>query len=43
LFEFIELKEYLERLPGCRVDLGTPESLTAQPHKEVLQAAVYVA
>jgi len=43
LFEFIELKEYLERLLGCRVDLGTSESLRVQLRKEVLQEAVYVA
>jgi predicted nucleotidyltransferase len=42
LFEFIDLKGYLEGLLGCRVDLGTPASLRPQLRDAVLREAVYV-
>ena len=42
LLEFIELKEYLKRSLGGRVDLSTPESLRVQFHKQLLQEVVYV-
>ncbi|MBI4572943.1 MAG: nucleotidyltransferase family protein [candidate division NC10 bacterium] len=42
LFEFVDLKGYLENLLGCRVDLGTPASLKPQLRDPVLKEAVYV-
>ena len=42
LFEFIDLKGYLEGLLGCRVDLGTSASLRPQLRDAVLREAVYV-
>ena len=42
LFEFIELEQYLERLLGCPVDLGTPGALKPRIRQQVLQEAVYV-
>ena len=42
LFEFIDVKGYLEGLLGCRVDLGTPASLRPQLRDAVLREAVYV-
>ncbi|MFO8007780.1 MAG: nucleotidyltransferase family protein [Candidatus Brocadiaceae bacterium] len=43
LFEFVELKDYLEALLGCKVDLGTPASLKPRLRDRVLEEAVYVA
>ena len=40
LFEFIDLKGYLEGLLGGRVDLGTPASLRPQLRDAVLREAV---
>jgi len=42
LFEFIDLKGYLENLLGCQVDLGTPASLKPGLRERVLKEAVYV-
>jgi len=42
LFEFLELRGYLESLLGCRVDLGMPDSLKPQLRASILQEAVYV-
>ncbi len=42
LFEFIDLKAYLENLLGCQVDLGTPASLKPGLRDRVLKEAVYV-
>jgi len=42
LFEFIDLKNYLEKLLGSRVDLGTPASLKPRLRERVLKEAVYV-
>ncbi len=42
LFEFIDLKGYLEGLLGCRVDLGTPASLKPQLRDAVLRETIYV-
>jgi predicted nucleotidyltransferase len=42
LFEFIDVKGYLEGLLGCRVDLGTSASLRLQLRDAVLREAVYV-
>lgn len=43
LFEFVDAKQYLEDVLGCRVDLGTPESLKPRLREAVLAEAVYVA
>ncbi len=42
LFEFIDLKDYLEDLLGRKVDLGTPASLKPRLRPHVLEEAVYV-
>jgi len=42
LFQFIDLKQYLEELLGCRVDLGTPNSLKPRMKDRVIQEAIYV-
>lgn len=42
LFEFIDLKGYLENLLGCKIDLGTPASLKPGLRERVLKEAVYV-
>jgi predicted nucleotidyltransferase len=43
LFEFIDLTNYLERLLGCRIDLGTAASLRPRLREQILKEAVYVA
>ncbi|MDR7922644.1 nucleotidyltransferase family protein [Thermosynechococcus sp. PP45] len=40
LFTFIELKEYLEKILSCSVDLGTPQSLRSRLREEVLKEAI---
>ncbi|QSF48489.1 nucleotidyltransferase family protein [Thermosynechococcus sp. GLH187] len=40
LFTFIELKEYLEEILNCSVDLGTPQSLRSTLREEVLKEAI---
>ncbi|MDR7898032.1 nucleotidyltransferase family protein [Thermosynechococcus sp. JY1334] len=40
LFTFIELKEYLEEILSCSVDLGTPQSLRSTLREEVLKEAI---
>lgn len=42
LFEFIDLKNYLENLLGRRVDLGTSASLKPRLREPVLKEAVRV-
>ncbi len=42
LFEFVDLKDYLQNLLGCPVDLGTPTSLKPRLHDQVLKEAIYV-
>jgi predicted nucleotidyltransferase len=42
LFQFIGLKQYLESLLGCPVDLGTSRSLKPYLKEEVLESAIYV-
>ena len=42
LFRFIELKEYLESILGCKVDLGTPRSLKPRLRERVLKEAINV-
>lgn len=43
LFQFIGLKQYLESLLGCPVDLGTVASLKSRITEQVLQEAIHVA
>jgi len=43
LFQFIDLKQRLEALLGCRVDLGTPRSIKPLRKADVLQEAIRVA
>jgi predicted nucleotidyltransferase len=42
LFQFIDLQQYLERLLGGTVDLGTPNSLKPRLKDHVLQEAIRV-
>lgn len=42
LFQFIDLQQRLERLMGCKVDLGTPRSLKPSIRASVLQEAIRV-
>ena len=41
-FAFFGLQSYLENLLGCKVDLGTPDSLKPRLRERVLSEAVYV-
>ena len=43
LFGLVALQERLERLFGCKVDLGTPNSLRPGVREKVLQEAIHVA
>ena len=43
LFEFVDVKQYLESVLGCRVDLGTPDSLKPRLRESVIAEAIYVA
>ena len=42
LFQFIELKQRLEEILGCKVDLGTPRSLKPYLKEEILRDAIRV-
>lgn len=42
LYQFIDLKQYLEELLGCQVDLGTPNSLKPTTKNYIIQDAIYV-
>ncbi|RMH56344.1 MAG: nucleotidyltransferase [Bacteroidetes bacterium] len=42
LFEFVALKQHLEALLGCPVDLGMPEALKPPVAERILQETVYV-
>jgi uncharacterized protein len=42
-FGLIALQEHLERLFGCKVDLGTPRSLKPRLRARVLQECIHVA
>lgn len=42
LFHFIALKQYLEKILGCEVDLATYRSLKPYMKKQVLEEAVLV-
>jgi uncharacterized protein len=43
LFAFIELQQFLQQILGCRVDLGTPDTLRQQIRERVLKEAIRVA
>jgi uncharacterized protein len=43
LFEYIDLKQHLESILGCKVDLGTLRSLKRSKKVKVLSEAVCVA
>ena len=43
LLKFIELQQHLEKLLGCRVDIGTKRSLKSRIKDQVLQEAIHVA
>jgi hypothetical protein len=43
LFAFLDVKEYLESVLGCSVDLGTPQSLHPRLRARVFREAVRVA
>ncbi|MDI3342007.1 MAG: nucleotidyltransferase family protein [Sphaerobacter sp.] len=43
LFELVELKEYLEGLLGCPVDLVTPDRLKRQVRDRILGEAIRAA
>lgn len=40
MFRFLDLKEYLEGILGCEVDLVTPEGLKPQLREGILSEAV---
>ena len=40
LFTFVRLQQYLETILGCKVDLGTPDSLKEDLREVVLQEAI---
>jgi uncharacterized protein len=42
LFEFVRLKQYLEEVTHCRVDLVTPDALRPEMKAEILKEAVDV-
>jgi len=42
LFEFIQLKAYLEEITGYRVDLVTPDALHPEMRESILSEAIYV-
>ncbi len=40
LFTFVRLQRHLEKILGCKVDLGTPDSLKEDLRDVVLQEAI---
>ena len=40
LFTFVRLQRYLETILGCKVDLGTPDSLKEDLREVALQEAI---
>lgn len=40
LFAFVRLQRYLEKILGCKVDLGTPDSLKEDLREVVLKDAI---
>lgn len=43
MFRFFDLKDYLETIIGCRVDLVTKGALKRQMQDQILSEAIYVA
>jgi len=43
LFEMAALQDYLEGILGCKVDLGTPDTLRQELREQILREAVRVA
>ena len=43
LFEFVQLRRFLEGALGCKVDLVTPDALRLEMRDQILQEAVRVA
>ena len=43
LFEFVRLKNHLEKILGCPVDLVTQEALKKQLRDRILREAIYAA
>ena len=43
IFEFLDLKEYLEKILGARVDLVTEPALKKQLRAQILKEAVHAA
>jgi len=43
LFLFIRLKQYLEEILGCPVDLATPEALRQNMREQILKEAIHAA
>ena len=42
LFGLVELQDYLENILGCKVDLGTPDSLKEHSRQNVMEDCYYV-
>jgi uncharacterized protein len=42
-FGLVQLQEHLERLLGCKVDVGTPRSLKPRLRARVLEECIHVA
>ena len=41
LFQFVDLKAYLEEMLGCPVDLVTPDAIKDKMRAQILKEAVY--
>jgi len=41
LFQFVDLKAYLEEMLGCPVDLVTPDAIKDKMREQILKEAVY--
>jgi predicted nucleotidyltransferase len=42
LFKFIDLKRHLEKLLGCKVDIGKPHSIRPHLKSKILQEAIRI-
>ncbi len=42
LFDFVYVKNYLEQVLGCRVDLATPDALRPEMRERILKEAIGV-
>ena len=43
LFDFIDLMHFLEGILGCKVDMGTPDTIRGRLRERVLKEAIRVA